>query len=52
MNQPLLEVRNLRTEFNTRAGRVAAVNDVSLTLERGRVLGLAVSYTHLRAHET
>ena len=40
MNQPLLEVRNLRTEFNTRAGRVAAVNDVSLTLERGRVLGL------------
>ena len=42
MNQPLLEVRNLRTEFNTRAGRVAAVNDVSLTLERGRVLGLSL----------
>ncbi|WP_187395092.1 ABC transporter ATP-binding protein [Pigmentiphaga aceris] len=37
---PTLSVRNLRTVFDTRAGEVAAVNEVSFTLERGRVLGL------------
>ena len=37
---PTLEVRKLRTVFDTRAGEVAAVNEVSFTLERGRVLGL------------
>jgi len=35
-----LEVRNLRTHFFTRAGRVKAVDDVSFAIERGRVLGL------------
>jgi peptide/nickel transport system ATP-binding protein len=36
----LLEVEGLRTHFFTRAGVVKAVDDVSLSLERGKVLGL------------
>ncbi|CAB3859240.1 ABC transporter ATP-binding protein [Achromobacter sp. ACM02] len=37
---PTLEVRNLRTHFHTRAGVLPAVDDVSFTLERGKILGL------------
>nr|WP_211462313.1 ABC transporter ATP-binding protein [Collimonas silvisoli] len=37
---PTLEVRNLRTHFFTREGVLPAVDDVSLRLERGRILGL------------
>ncbi|WP_198379813.1 ABC transporter ATP-binding protein [Roseomonas sp. KE2513] len=37
---PTLQVRNLRTHFFTRAGVVPAVNDVSLNVGRGKVLGL------------
>ncbi|MDO9709625.1 ABC transporter ATP-binding protein [Paracraurococcus lichenis] len=40
MSPPTLQVRNLRTHFFTRAGVVKAVDDVSFTLGRGRVLGL------------
>ena len=40
MSAPTLEVRNLRTHFFTRAGVVKAVDDVSFTVERGKVLGL------------
>ena len=36
----LLEVKNLKTSFFTDAGEVKAVNDVSFTLERGKVLGI------------
>ncbi len=36
----LLEVRNLRTHFPTRAGLVRAVDDVSFYLDRGELLGL------------
>ncbi len=36
----LLEVRNLHTSFFTDAGEVRAVNGVSFTLERGKVLGI------------
>jgi len=36
----LLEVRDLGVSFHTAEGVVHAVNDVSLTLERGRTLGL------------
>jgi len=36
----LLEVRGLRTEFSTDAGVVRAVNDVSITVPRGRVVGV------------
>ncbi|MBU8538621.1 ABC transporter ATP-binding protein [Falsiroseomonas tokyonensis] len=37
---PTLEVRNLQTHFFTRAGVVRAVDDVSFTIGRGKVLGL------------
>jgi oligopeptide/dipeptide ABC transporter ATP-binding protein len=36
----LLEVKNLRTQFQTRAGLVRAVDDVSFQLDRGELLGL------------
>ena len=36
----LLEIRDLRVGFRVRAGVVQAVDGVSLTLERGRTLGL------------
>jgi peptide/nickel transport system ATP-binding protein len=37
---PLLEVTDLRTSFTTPRGRVRAVDGVSLTLDRGRSLGI------------
>jgi len=37
---PTLEVRNLQTHFFTRAGVVKAVDDVSFSVGRGKVLGL------------
>ena len=40
MSAPTLEVRNLRTHFFTRAGVVKAVDGVSFSLNRGKVLGL------------
>ena len=36
----LLEVKNLKTSFFTDAGEVRAVNDVSFSLERGKILGI------------
>lgn len=36
----LLEVKDLRTHFHTRAGVVRAVDGVNLTVKRGEVLGL------------
>ncbi|WP_223427409.1 ABC transporter ATP-binding protein [Tateyamaria pelophila] len=35
-----LEVRGLTTRFDTRGGAVTAVNDVSFSVEKGRILGL------------
>jgi peptide/nickel transport system ATP-binding protein len=40
MTPPLLQVRNLRTEFATRDGVLPAVADVSFDVARGEVLGL------------
>jgi peptide/nickel transport system ATP-binding protein len=37
---PLLEVRNLRIEFPTRRGALVAVDDVSLSIAPGEVLGV------------
>ena len=37
---PLLEVRDIRTSFRTDRGLVRAVDGVSLTLERGKTLGV------------
>jgi peptide/nickel transport system ATP-binding protein len=39
-NRPTLSVENLRTHFFTRAGVVKAVDGVSFSVGRGRVLGL------------
>jgi len=40
MNEPLLEVRDLRVGFQTDHGLLVAVDDVDFTLDRGRMLGL------------
>ena len=40
MSSHLLELRGLSTGFPTRAGEIKAVDDVSFTLDRGKVLGL------------
>ena len=40
MSAPTLEVRNLRTHFFTRAGVIKAVDGVSFTVGRGKVMGL------------
>lgn len=37
---PLLDLRQLRTAFDTRAGTVTAVDGVSLSLDRGETLAL------------
>jgi peptide/nickel transport system ATP-binding protein len=37
---PTLQVENLRTHFFTRAGVVKAVDDVSFSVDKGKVLGL------------
>ena len=36
----LLEVRNLRVEFNTRRGTLVAIDDVSFDIAPGEVLGV------------
>ena len=36
----LLEIKNLTTSFNTDQGKVKAVNDVSLSLNEGEVIGI------------
>jgi peptide/nickel transport system ATP-binding protein len=40
MTAPLLEVRNLRIEFPTRRGTLLAVDDISLAIAPGEVLGV------------
>lgn len=40
MAQNILEVKNLRTEFQRDKSMVTAVNDVSFSIEKGEVLGL------------
>ncbi|EKN70647.1 oligopeptide/dipeptide ABC transporter ATPase subunit [Neobacillus bataviensis LMG 21833] len=39
-NQHLLEVKELKTHFNTESGRVTAVDGISFHLERGEILGV------------
>jgi len=38
--QPLLQVKNLRVEFPTRRGILVAVDDISLHIDEGEVLGV------------
>ena len=40
MDTPLLQVKNLCTSFNVDAGEVRAVNGISFTLDKGKVLGI------------
>ncbi len=40
MTQPLLEVRHLRVEFQTRRGTLLALDDISLTIAPGEILGV------------
>ncbi len=40
MNTPVLKVESLTTEFETKKGRLTAVNDVSLSVDKGEILGL------------
>jgi oligopeptide/dipeptide ABC transporter ATP-binding protein len=40
MSDPLLSVRNLRTVFDTRAGKVCAVDGVDIEVRRGECLGI------------
>ncbi|SIO10033.1 ABC transporter ATP-binding protein [Halodesulfovibrio marinisediminis] len=40
MSTPLLEVKDLKTHFFTRAGVAKAVNGISLTIEKGEVVGI------------
>jgi peptide/nickel transport system ATP-binding protein len=39
-NQPLLRIKNLRIEFPTRRARLVAVDDISLQIDPGEVLGV------------
>jgi len=40
MSEPILSIRDLKVEFTTRKGAVRAVDNVSLNVRRGEVLGL------------
>jgi len=40
MSEPVVEIRHLNVDYPTRIGVVRAVDDVSLSIERGEVLGL------------
>ena len=40
MSETVLRVRNLQTQFQTRAGVLKAVDGVSFDVGRGRILGL------------
>lgn len=39
-SEPILEIKNLRTQFHLDTGIIRAVDGVSLTLERGKTLGV------------
>ena len=40
MTQPLLEVKNISVEFNTRGGALKAVDDLSIDVQPAEILGL------------
>ena len=40
MNAPLLDMRGIHVSLPLRDGAVAALSDVSLTVERGEVVGI------------
>ncbi|MDP2790133.1 MAG: ABC transporter ATP-binding protein, partial [Rectinemataceae bacterium] len=38
--RPLLEIRNLTTRFHTRSGMLNAVDDVSISVKKGEIVGI------------
>lgn len=40
MSEKLLEVKNLKTHFNTETGRVTAVDDISFHVNKGEIVGI------------
>jgi peptide/nickel transport system ATP-binding protein len=40
MNEPLIEVKDIRVEFDVRAGIVKAVDGLTMTINRGKTLGV------------
>ena len=40
MTQPLLEVKNISVEFKTRSGALKAIDDLSIDVQPGEILGL------------
>ena len=40
MNEPLIEVKNLRVEFDVRSGIIKAVDGLNMTIYRGKTLGV------------
>ena len=44
----MLEIRNIHKAFDG----LGVLKGVSLSVEKGDVVAIPVSYTHLRAHET
>ncbi len=40
MSEPLLSVQGLSVDFETRKGRVKALEDISFSLARGEILGI------------
>ncbi len=40
MNQPLLEINNLKTHFNTERGQVTAVDGITFSVDKGEILGV------------
>ena len=40
LSKTLLEVKNLKTSFNTEEGLIKAVNDVSFNIEEGQTFGV------------
>ncbi len=40
LNEPLIEVKDLRVEFDVRAGIVKAVDGLTMTVNRGKTLGI------------
>ena len=40
IREPLIEVKDLRVEFDVRAGIVKAVDGLTMTINRGKTLGV------------
>ena len=49
MSENILKIRDLSVNYHTDRGKLKALRHVNLDIPKGSI---AVSYTHLRAHET